>query len=449
MERSGGEVSAMGSRVSSDSDAAAGEDRLSALPDDVLVLILLRLDTAAAARTSILSRRWRHLWAILPELHFRVAPEPARTRAILESHEAALRFLRVRTLGAAPDSVAAWLPAAARRLSGRFVFINEDAAKEGGEEEEEEEEEQGGAFELPCFGKATAIYLGLRSLGVAMPQAGIFARLTELSLFRVRLHGPCELGDVISSPRCPCLQKLCIYFVWGLNNLAIHSGSLLRVELLFVRGLNNLAIHSGSLLRVELDDLGDLQQLTIGAPVLEYLQVSGCIFNDENQQLASISAPQLVFLYWSDPYDPSSVDLGKMERVQRLSTSDFLVYGPNNLAVAHNRGCVRLLERFKVVEDLILTLKYFGEIENFAYLMDDMTVLPDITFLKLNVLAYGHAFGASAFHVLRMCSGIRRLKLFLAPTHSEVYAPCFRHKVHAHQFAFVVSKQTGRLRKCR
>ena len=330
MERSGGEVSS-----DSDSDAAAGEDRLSALPDDVLVLILLRLDTAAAARTSILSRRWRRLWAILPELHFPVPPEPARTRAILESHEAALRFLLVRTLDAAPDSVAAWLPAAARRLSGRFVFINEDAAKEGGEEEEE----QGGAFELPCFGKATAIYLGLGSLGVAMPQAGIFARLTELSLFRVRLHGPCELGDAISSPRCPCLQKLCICFVWGLNNLAIHSGSLLRVEL------------------AELDGL---RQLTIVATVLKDLEVSGCIIDDQNQQVASISAPELVFLYWSEPYDPSSVDLGKMERVQRLSTSDFLVYGPNNLAVAHNRGCVRLLERFKVVEDLILTLKYFG-----------------------------------------------------------------------------------------
>ena len=335
MEPSGEEAAAKCAKPS-----LAGEDRLSALPDDVLVLILLRLDTAAAAaRTSILSRRWRRLWAILPELHFHVAPEPARTRAILESHEAALRFLRVRTLGAAPDSVAAWLPAAARRLSGRFVFINEDAAKEGGEEEEEEEEEQGGAFELPCFGKATAIYLGLGSLGVAMPQAGIFARLTELSLFRVRLHGPCELGDVISSPRCPCLQKLCIYFVWGLNNLAIHSGSLLRVEL------------------AELDGL---RQLTIVAPVLEDLEVSGCIIDDQNQQVASISAPQLVFLYWSDPYDPSSVDLGKMECVQRLGTSDFLVYGPNNLAVAHNRGCVRLLERFKVVEDLILTLKYFG-----------------------------------------------------------------------------------------
>jgi len=64
------------------------------------------------------------------------------------------------------------------------------------------------------------------------------------------------------------------------------------------------------------------------------------------------------------------------------------------------------------------------EIENCAYLMDDMTVLPDITFLKLNVLAYGHAFGPSAFHVLRMCSGIRGLKLFLAPTHSEAQSSC-------------------------
>ena len=40
-------------------------------------------------------------------------------------------------------------------------------------------------------------------------------------------------------------------------------------------------------------------------------------------------------------------------------------------------------------------------------------MLPDIMFLYLNVLANGHAFGASAFHVLRMCSGIRRLVLTL------------------------------------
>ena len=53
------------------------------------------------------------------------------------------------------------------------------------------------------------------------------------------------------------------------------------------------------------------------------------------------------------------------------------------------------------------------DLENYQYLMEDMIVLPDITVLVSN----GHAFGASAFHVLRLCTGIRRLILQL-PTSS-------------------------------
>jgi hypothetical protein len=72
------------------------------------------------------------------------------------------------------------------------------------------------------------------------------------------------------------------------------------------------------------------------------------------------------------------------------------------------------------------------DIDDYQYVMEDMTMLPDITILHLNILANKHAFGASAFHALRMCSGIRKLMLeFLAPTVVEVRPSSFI------QYAFV------------
>lgn len=45
--------------------------------------------------------------------------------------------------------------------------------------------------------------------------------------------------------------------------------------------------------------------------------------------------------------------------------------------------------------------------------MEEITRVPDIELLELGILACGHSFGASLFHIMRMCTAIRALNLEL------------------------------------
>ncbi|XP_044409054.1 putative F-box/FBD/LRR-repeat protein At4g03220 [Triticum aestivum] len=215
-------------RRNSDADADAGagsEDRLSALPDDVLVSILLKLrDAAAAARTSILARWWRCLWPLLPELAFADGIKHHRIVPALAAHEALdLRDIQIATREASVEYLAVWLPIAARRLSGSMYLKVVWHEGEAAEVRAALEPEQRGAILLPCFQRATSVVLEFSFLRLVLPPSGVFARLQILMLVGILVYGQCSLGDAVSSPRCPCLKVLFVQSARGLGSFRIHS----------------------------------------------------------------------------------------------------------------------------------------------------------------------------------------------------------------------------------
>lgn len=180
---------------------------------------------------------------------------------------------------------------------------------------------------------------------------------------------------------------------------------------------------------MELNNLYGLQQLIVEAKVLKELHVSSCFQNYVtvvSQPVANISAPQLESLHWTDAYDPSSVQLGEMAHLQRLDTGHFFVFGHYLDDYTPNRYCLRLLQQFEVMHHLKLSLIYLLNKGHHQYLMEDMTRLPNITLLTLDVMTKGHSFGASLFHILRMCTGVRKLALvFLGkPSNLEAQVTC-------------------------
>ncbi|KAK3125284.1 hypothetical protein QOZ80_7BG0602720 [Eleusine coracana subsp. coracana] len=217
-----------------------GADHISGLPDHLLHSILLRLPrgTIDAARTSVLSRRWRRVWAHLSEISFLEPASSSSSRAV----EAALASCAAPTVtrlaiavpspsAACPAArVSGWLRFAARRLAGNLRL----SLPAGYAHYDKEQEEA----VLPVCEAATSIDLHNVNRPLRFAAGGAFAALAVLRLHKARADGG-ELEDLLSS-RCPRLRQLVLEWTalrdddrngGDCHVISIRSGSLRELEI--------------------------------------------------------------------------------------------------------------------------------------------------------------------------------------------------------------------------
>ncbi|CAM0871152.1 unnamed protein product [Alopecurus aequalis] len=261
-----------------------GADLISALPDDLLLQVLERLGSdAAAARTTIISRRWRDLWTRLPKVTVTLDDLPfSSLEAAL--HRAAARpglchyLLDIRVPGQddtiSASSVSSLLRVAAGLSPVELRFTLPQNLK---------------AYpnvltnvQLPCFRRATAIELCGRDLRLGHATYGrwgdLLTRVPFHSLQRFSLSG-CHLNLATFLPRCPRLRVLSLNAVdlVGMDTITIHSASL---EELVVEHKNRWT---------------DLCRISIEAPMLKHLTMS---FHARPDLGVSILAPVVEKVSW-------------------------------------------------------------------------------------------------------------------------------------------------------
>ncbi|CAN6211930.1 unnamed protein product [Urochloa humidicola] len=407
-----------------------GADRISALPDELIQSILARLpSTAAAARTSAVSRRWRRVWTSVPELSFQVEQQrPLRADSSTAeavdaalgaySASATLNRLAIDVVGGASPSppasrVAEWLRFASLRLAGELRLSLPGGAPPAAprrqttvvlfgqvvghqqlvmpfpaamHQPEVMAIPMGSSrilqqLDLPAYERATRIDLAGINFALRLPAAGTFAALRVLRInVASQLRG--DVGHLVST-QCPRLRELEMCDVaTAAAGLSITSASL---ERLVLRRAN----------------LGMNGRIDVDAPGLYYLALDNC---GDRSAPATITTAMLAELIWDHAYNPIHHNLkGADRQIYRL--------------VATYEFNVALFGRFDAVDELCLCLLSMPlKGEQYNKFLQDMDELPKTKVLEVKGLSTKRHLEPTMLHLLRKHNKLTKIKvdLFLA-----------------------------------
>ncbi|CAH9073673.1 unnamed protein product [Cuscuta epithymum] len=192
-------------------------DRLSALPDSLLIHILSKLGSEEAATLAVLSRSWQYLWTELPALDFWETRKPVDFvpwvhRTLLLRSGIYLERFRVwfRYNNCFASDVNAWVHFAVKNKVKKFALLLQSDEH---------------FYKLPqeLFSNSSLKSLWLQRCSLAPHRTIQWQSLSHLQIENVEL---CD--DVIQKILfgCPVLYDLNLSECWGFNYLHVNSQSL-------------------------------------------------------------------------------------------------------------------------------------------------------------------------------------------------------------------------------
>uniref|UniRef100_A0A0E0CL21 F-box domain-containing protein n=1 Tax=Oryza meridionalis TaxID=40149 RepID=A0A0E0CL21_9ORYZ len=395
-------------------DPADDLDRISALPDDLLHIILSNLSNATTlTRTAVLSRRWRRVWTNAQALYF-ADMNPKRRRAIkpgqfggfvdwafAQRGNADIQSLTIHMSyrkSATQDQINDRLRYAMRRAVKAFRFYYFSNARD------DQDLQLLPIVELPSHARTASIVLFLGSSRLRLPAspAACYEALTELNLRWASFDeeegasaGGRTLGDFLSTC-CPRLRKL---------------------EMSSMKLLSRLVLRTESLEELRISYANDLQSLDVTAPNLHVFTHTFCWYgltlDDFNaRSVIKIVAPRLEEIAMDNQVFMNTPDLHihGLTSVRRLYDLNLTMHGQ----YCSNRGYgLLLLKNCPNVKhvDLLLKSSVFTTDEELADLTDESA--PRLHKVRSMVLKTSklphHHFTASVRSFLLMCPGLRSL----------------------------------------
>ncbi|TVU25030.1 hypothetical protein EJB05_27506, partial [Eragrostis curvula] len=366
-----------------------GEDRISALPEELLHCILVRLGSArAAARTSVLSRRWRPVWTSLPEILLDGDEAPRPAPSFLDAVDAALGVYSAPTLErlriSVPDTgglrvpphrLEQWLRFASLRVVDTLIIVV--PARIPSFLNPELDGEEAAELELPSCGAAKTIALSLGGPW-RIRLAGVFSALTRLDVHMARMEGS-ELTALVCT-RCPQLRVLilCITLV-AVSDVFICSDLLNTLHLL----------------------VGNTRRLEIVAPKLEVLTVAMAT----EVHVCAPKLAEIALIWWpGETYDPHRHHFTNVGQRLRL------------LDIRQESTAVSLTHHFVEVTDLRLLISIANGIGGYERFLNETNKLPKSETLRIILLWNHHGLVPSMMHLLRRCSSTRKLSVQLSNT---------------------------------